>query len=97
LSKKYSGKTISESGQMVSVKLPFTQGEYYDEPIANISVIIENAESLGFKVGSNSPFSAHMKDFERNNRAMFTRLTNADKEYSALHQYVVLVKTSDIS
>jgi SAM-dependent methyltransferase len=88
--KKYSGEKLSEASQMVSVKLPFSNGEFYDEPLANIATITSHAEDLGFKVEANETFESMLKDFERNNRAMYQRLSDVDKEYSALHQYVVL-------
>ena len=88
--KKYSGNKLSDAGQIVSVKLPFAGGGFYDEPLANIATIIEHAEEFGFKVVANESFESMLGGFERNNRAMFRELSNADREYTALHQYVVL-------
>jgi len=89
--KKYSGTKLSDSGQIISVKLPFAQ-EFYDEPLANVAMIIENAESMGFELVANVPFETRMKDFERANKRVYQNLTAADIEYSKLHQYVVLKK-----
>jgi hypothetical protein len=93
ITKKYAGAVLSDAGQTIAVKLPFAGGGFYDEPLANISTIIKHAGDFGFELVDNVPFDTILDSFESNNRAMYREMTEADRVYTALHQFVVLKKT----
>jgi len=87
IKKLYSGKTLSETGQTISVALPFTD-EMYEEPLCNITYLIKQAGSLGLKVDLNEQFDTYLPDFQKVNQVMYNQITEADKQYISLHQVV---------
>lgn len=92
IKKLYSGKKLSSVGQNISVKLPFSGDEFYEEPLANIDYIIKEFERHGFALELNESFDKKFGDFNRANKNMSENLTEDDKFYISLHQYVSLIK-----
>lgn len=91
INKKYKGKTISAAGQDISVLLPLSD-EMKDEPLANISAIITEAERIGFQVEINTSFAQDFDDFARTNASLNAQMTDDDRFYIDLHQVVTLRK-----
>lgn len=77
------------AGDMIEVKLPFSD-ELYEEPLCNIKYVIEQFERAGFKRVKGGSFDKHFEEFSAVNREMFNRLSEIDREYISLHDYVVL-------
>lgn len=92
--KQYEGN-FANYGQMIDVKLPMTD-ELYREPLCNVGNVVEVAKKHGFAAEVNDPFTQYMEDFVRVRRDLFERLTPEDKQYIALHQFVILRKQKDI-
>jgi SAM-dependent methyltransferase len=87
--KKYTGDKLSASGQQISVLMPFSN-EMYDEPLANIDTIIDEAKKLGFVFELNESFASFSDKFAKTNKTLFDRLTPDDKKYIDLYSYVTL-------
>jgi hypothetical protein len=83
IGKLYAGDTLSQWGQMISVKLPFV-AEMREEPLANIDAICAIADRVGFTLVVEKSFG----DFDSS--ALSMQLSDVDKEYIALHTLVVL-------
>jgi len=87
--KKYQGNTLSQTSQMISIKLPFTD-EYMDEPLCNIDLVISEAKKLGFSLELNDSMLTYYNKFAAVNRGLADKLTEEDKKYIGLHKYVSL-------
>ena len=91
IKKLYSGKVFAPAGQLISVKLPFTD-EMITEPLSNIEVIVAEAKKFGLSVELNESFSGYLDKFAVADNKLYVQLGNADKRYIALHQFVSLRK-----
>lgn len=89
ITKKYSGATLAAAGQTIGVLMSFAD-EPIDEPLCNIDAVVAEAEKLGFALERRAGFDDHFKSFSRNNYTMFEALTEDDRRYIGLYQYVVL-------
>ncbi len=88
IGKLYAGDTLSQWGQMISVKLPFV-AEMREEPLANIDAICAIADRVGFTKVIEKSFG----EFDSSTLTM--KLSDVDKEYIALHTIVVLRRRKD--
>ncbi|QYB17642.1 putative mRNA-capping enzyme [Pacmanvirus S19] len=95
IKKDYASDKLSQTGQMISVLLPFSD-EMYQEPLCNVDTVISEASKLGFEVELNSSMGTMFDRFAKADRALSDRLTADDKEYISLHRYVSLRKIRDI-
>ncbi len=93
--KEYVGAKLSSSGQMISVKLPFSD-TMYEEPLCNVSAIISEAAKLGFAMELNDSMSTYLEQFARANKPMFERLSPGDKQYIGMHRYVCLRRVRNV-
>lgn len=91
IEKTYKGKKLAETGQMIKVKLPFSD-QMYEEPLVNLDFVIKKFKSAGFLVETNESFTEKIPAIKRHNRSLFDQLTDTDKSYIGLHQYVVMSK-----
>ena len=89
IKKKYDSAKLLPAGQMISVLLPFSS-EMYDEPLCNIDTVIKEAKALGFEPEENSSMDTMFEDFAKVDSGMYSKLTDEDKKYIALHRYVTL-------
>lgn len=88
--KKYKSDKIAKTGQMISVKLPFTD-EMYDEPLCNIDAVIKEAKKLNLVLVANE--SLYNEKFHKNFIKYSAKdLTDEDIKYIKLHHYVILRK-----
>lgn len=84
LRKLYRSKSFAH-GQTIAVKLPFTGDEYYEEPLMDTHLIIDEFHNAGFEYEIYNPFTAYLSQFESANSKMFNRLTDDDKKYVNLY------------
>ena len=90
LRKDYDGK-FAKFGQMISVKLPFSN-EMYSEPLCNIEYVISVASRYGLDLEQNSSMDTYMEKFKKADRGLYDRLTADDIFYNSLHSFVTLRK-----
>lgn len=87
IKKLYAGKTLAETGQSISIALPFAD-EMYEESLCNIAYLIKQCALVGLKLDLNEPFDKYLGEFQDVNRVMYNQITPADKQYIALHQVI---------
>jgi SAM-dependent methyltransferase len=90
--KKYSKDSIELIGQKISVLLPFSSEEYYDEYLVNIDYIAEEAEKLGLTLEVDESFSKYLEIYKKNNYKAYSTLDDLDKQYVGLYHYYCLYK-----
>jgi hypothetical protein len=87
--REFTGETLAAAGQMIAVKLPFSE-EMRSEPLANIDHILGAAREIGFVVDKHGGFGDHIE--EAAGTPFYEKLTDGDKKYIKLHTYVVMHK-----
>lgn len=105
IQRKYKNDELTEKGQVIAVKLPFSRGELYDENLVNINYVNSCFEQNGFKViqyGSFEPSdiesvfgntNAKNKDHDGHHSSNVIKLlSEKDKEWVSLYSYCVLEK-----
>lgn len=88
-------QTLAVAGQAISVLLPFSEGEYYEEFLVNYDALGEAMGARGFTELSRTPFPDYIKLFEAESKDMTKRLTEADREYLSVYTEVVYERTYD--
>lgn len=91
LRRDYDGKKFAQTGQMIAVKLPFSN-EMYQEPLCNIEYVISVAKKYSLELEQYSPMDTYMERFKKADRGLYDRLTDGDRKYIALHSFVTLRK-----
>lgn len=92
IKKKYTG-AFAKTGQLIEVKLPFSD-EMYEEPLCNIDFVISVAKKYHLMVEQNSSMIADLEKFKKADRGLYDRLTTGDTEYIGLHSYVTMRKVA---
>lgn len=93
IKKLYSSKTLEQMGQKIGVVLPFSNGEYYEEYLVNISYLTNELKKYGFKLLSKTPVSEIISDFTLKNPSVASNLSKDDIKYLSLYGEVVFQKT----
>jgi hypothetical protein len=89
IKKLYDEDKLESYGQKISVKLPFSGSEYYDEYLVNIIDLIEEFEKLNFTIEKFESFSNHFND----DKFKDVKMSEIDKIYNSNYCYVVLYKS----
>lgn len=92
IKKLYKSKKFEEFGQKIAVTHPFSAGEYYEEYLVNIDAIVSKFVENGYEVQQNGSFGDWLPKFQRFNTDMYYKMTDGDKLYCSLYQYVTLRK-----
>jgi len=79
-------------GLTIGVVHPFSNGKYYDEPLADIDQIVSAFEASNFKLIQKGSFADWTDKFKKFDSHWFGQLTADDKRYDTLYTYVSLVK-----
>ncbi len=87
----YSEDKLSDAGQMIKIKLPFTK-ELREEPLCNIKYLLGVAKELGLRTISNDTMDYLDSEFAKIQPSLFEKLTPVDKQYTGLHRIVILQK-----
>ena len=88
IKKKYEGPLLP-AGQVISVKLPFSGDQYYDEYLVNTAVLIEQFAKFGFKLVSKKSMIEYLDMFLALKHTQKHNLTDADKTYISLYGELV--------
>lgn len=91
LRKNYKDKTW-KMGLTVGVIHPFSGGNYYDEPLADINQIIKLFEENEFKLVQRGSFADWHEKYSKFNPKWSDMLSDNDKKYDTLYTYVSLIK-----
>lgn len=106
IQRKYKSDELTEKGQIIAVKLPFSRGELYDEQLVNIAYVNSCFESNGFKVSQYGSFNpaevdntsksssdyAKNKGYDNSSSIASKQLSESDKQWVSLYSYCVLEK-----
>ncbi len=93
--KKYTGTTLANTGQTISVLLSSISDNMYDEPLCNIDFVIKEAERLGFAVELNYPMGKYLPDFAKHQHHLYEQISDDDKTFINLYRLVTLRKIKD--
>ena len=94
IKKDYKDTTFSSAGQNIKILLPFSQQNYYTEPLINISTWKEVFKDAGFGFVSLTSGSAYIEGFKTKNMKKFEQLKEGDLQFIDL--YGVLVFKKDV-
>lgn len=89
---QYEDNEVGTAGQYISVLLPFSNGEMYDEPLCNITAIIEIAKKYKLSCVERNNFCHFMNAFKSYEPQRAAKLSEVDIEYIGLHEFVVFKK-----
>lgn len=92
IKKDYKSEKFSSFGLKISVLHPFSNGEYYQENILDINLIIEKFKENGFIARQNNSFGNMLDKYKEFNDKMYGLMTQNDKLYASLYSYVSLIK-----
>ena len=96
LTKKYKNKTLTKSGQKISVKVPFSTSDY-DEYLVNIEYLCSLFEKKGFDIGEVTSFNDMLNIYKNEKPLKYNKLYQHDKDYSSLNSFIILQKGYDKS
>lgn len=88
----YKDSKYKPFGNRISAIHPFSKGEYYEENLIDIDTIAEHFVALGYTIQYNGSFIDWYSDFATFNPSMTKQMDSQDKLYTALYQYVSLIK-----
>lgn len=83
---------LSDIGQTIDVLLPFSAGTHYIETLVNIQFLIKKFKRSGFQLVKHGSYSEFLLKFKSKNTRVFDMLTDDDKEYVSLYQYLIVKK-----
>ena len=89
IKKLYRDSKLTDAGQKISVKLPFSQNELYEEYLLNSTNLIDMFKDEGFKLIKTEKPICNLNAFEINNKQKFSQLTEEDKIWIGLFKLLV--------
>lgn len=95
ITKHYKSDELTAFGQKIAVKHPFSGDKAYEENLVNIANVIEAFTKKGYEVRQNSSFGDWLNKFQYFNKKAYAELTDDDKLYCSLYNYVSLWKPAD--
>src|SRR3989344_627878 len=93
--KKFIGKSLTNVGQKIEVKLPFSD-KYYEESLVNIDNVIKVCGTHGLSLELNNSFNDYLENFSSTKKTLYNKLTNGDKEIIALTKYITVRKIKEV-
>lgn len=94
--KQYSSGELAIAGQKISVLLPFSNGDYYDEYLINSSYLRDLFNSMGYTEIVNKSFTdkSLMEYYKSKNIDNYRKLSREDKVYLGLYNVWIYKKNS---
>lgn len=93
IKKLYTSPTLTPAGQKISVQLPFS-ADPMDEYLVNNKYIIEQMRARGYKLRQCDSFGNWFDQFAgfSRGRELHKKLTDDDRKFCSLYQYVSFIK-----
>jgi SAM-dependent methyltransferase len=92
IKKLYSSETLTETGQKISVMLPFSGSNYYEEYLVNFDYLRNEFELNRFNTVKTGDFKSFIPRYKAQTHSN-SNLTDKDIEYVSLLSYIVFKKT----
>jgi len=92
IKKLYKSDKLANYGQKIDVLLPFSNNEYYTENLMNLQHISNIFEIAKFNTEISLSFKTLLSDFKESNEKVYNMLTESDKQFIELYQFVILKK-----
>lgn len=87
IKKKYKGSILHPTGQQIEVLLPFSNNQYYDEYLINISHIAKIFKQVGMILETKQCFSEYLDRYKKENLVGYNQLDSDDLTYIKLYHY----------
>lgn len=97
IKKLYKSNTLTNNGQKIDVLLPFSKNTYYTEYLVNINYVLHVFQMSNFTTEISLPFSTLYDQFKNINNKIYNTLSNNDKDFINLYQYVIIKKNQSNS
>jgi hypothetical protein len=88
IKRAYTGDILLPIGQKIKLLLPFSAGEYYEEPLVNINYIEAEFAPYGYSLEINQSFGEFIPKYSDRDK-----LDADDITYVSLYSYYVLYKS----
>lgn len=97
LKRKFKSDVLTESGQIIGVKLPFSRGELYDEELVNFIYLVKTFNDAGFELEKFGEFTPERVkvDFKIDLPHIAKDMTIGDRTWVSLYSYMVVKKTKE--
>lgn len=96
IQKRYQSNILTDLSQKIGVILPFTNKEYYEEYLVNLSFLQSILEKLGFQKEISASFGSLLHKFKKSNPKVYEGLTSQDKDFVSLYSYNIYIKNKKI-
>jgi SAM-dependent methyltransferase len=97
IKKLYKSESLSNFGQKIDVLLPFSKDTYYTEYLVNLEHVTNIFNSNNFTTEVSLPFDSLLDEFREQNYKEFENLSDSDKDYISLYQFVIVKKNQSNS
>jgi hypothetical protein len=84
--KKYSGNKLTDMGQTINTKMPFSD-ELFTENLVNIELVNAQFIKFGFRLLASEGFKIFLNQFKAENPNVYALLTEDDKKFVSLYHY----------
>jgi SAM-dependent methyltransferase len=85
LRRDYASDKLEAVGQRIGVLLPFSDGQYYDEYLVNVTALTKVLAARGFGAPTRISVADTIAGFAAQNRPLAAELTAADREWLSLY------------
>jgi hypothetical protein len=83
IKKLYKESVLIDAGQKIGVLLPFSKGEYYEEPLLNTNTVIREFKMGGFELTARTNASDYLSEYKLTDRGK--NLTADDETYISFY------------
>lgn len=97
IKKLFKSESLTNFGQKIDVLLPFSKDTYYTEYLVNIDHVSNIFNNNNFIVEVSLPFNTLLDEFREKNYKEFENLSESDKDYISLYQFVIVKKNQSNS
>ncbi len=93
IKKQYTEDILQPVGQKISVLLPFSRDEYYDEYLVNIDYLEKEFAKYNISLEIDQSFSEYLEEYQRTQPKQFAEMDADDKLYTQLYHYYSFYKS----
>jgi len=92
IKKLYKSNIMTNNGQKIDVLLPFSNNEYYTEYLVNLNYVSKIFKEFHFTTEISLSFNTLLNEFKIRNLKVYNQLSDSDKDFISLYQYVIIKK-----